>query len=234
MISKTLPTLAVSLLGLAAAPGAISFPFNSTLGTYQPAAFVGWTTAHRSGATVTNLTNTTPDGNTAGANQIGIGNAAGVGGTASYLFSINDGTGQVFAASTTFSSETATSVTWQIGNNNASTLVQLLVQSGGNWYATQASYSSPSTTLPQFQSGGSTLLAVDLATATWNSYNLTTMTTGAASVLPSTTLTGVGFQITNPTDNSVTRIDNVNVIPEPSALLLGAAGLLGFCGKRRR
>jgi len=238
MITKPLPSLlALAALSFATstASAVIVFPFDGTAGTYRPASYIGWSSYHL-GGTVTNLTSTAPNGSTGGPNQIGLGNTNGVGGTPTYLFSISDGADQRFAAVGSVTSPATTLVTWQMGNSTSSTLVRLLVQSAGSWYATQG-YTTPDTTLNQFQGtgGSATLVTVDFSTATWFAYDLGTLGVGSTAVaLPSTDLTGVGFHVYNALDNSVTRMDNLTLVPEPSAMLLGALGGLALAGRRRR
>lgn len=236
-IPLSLPVPAALVLAASSASATIVFPFDNTAATYRPANFIGWNSYHLNGTTVTDLTATAPDGSTGGANQIGIGSANGVGGTLSYLFSISDGANQRFAAVASVSSPATTSVTWQMGNSTNSTTVRLVVQTAGSWYATQTGYSTAATTLAQFQGtgGSATLVSVDFSTATWFSYDLTTMVVGSTGVaLPSNDLTGVGFHIFNSADNAVTRLDNLTLVPEPSAALFGTLAGLGFAIRRRR
>ncbi|WAC20253.1 hypothetical protein OVA24_02515 [Luteolibacter sp. SL250] len=239
MIPKTPLSLIVPCLLAAAscASATVVFPFDNSGGGYRAASSIGWNTYHLNGTTVTDLTNTAPNGDTGSVNQIGIGNSNGVGGTLSYLFSISDGTNQRFAAVESVSLPATTSVTWQMGNNSNSTTVSLIVQSAGTWYATQSAYSTAVTSLAQFQGtgGSATPISVDFSTATWFSYDLDTMVVGSTGVaLPSGDLTGVGFHIFNAADNAVTRLDNLTIIPEPSVALLGAFAGLGLAVRRRR
>lgn len=244
MDTQRLITAAASLVILAsgqASAALYTFPL-PTGGGYRAASTQGWTTSHRpeSGSTVTNLSSTAPDGNIGGVNQIGFGtspgpaNADGSSTSTTYLFSISDGTNQIFAASTTFAPQATTSISWDMGNNpGASTLVRLLVQSAGNWYATQTTYTTTNLPLGTFQSTP-VFSSVNIATATWNQYDFSTMTVGSATTLASTTLTGVGFYYTNGANDAYTRLDNVNVIPEPTAALLGLVSAVSLTTRRRR
>jgi hypothetical protein len=223
------------VVGASCASATVVFPFDNTANTYRAASFIGWNTYHLNGSTVTDLTNTAPDGSTDGANQMGVGSSPGVGGSLSYLFSISNGVNQRFAAVESVSLPATTSVTWQMGNNVESTTVRLLVRSAGAWYATQTPYSTPNTTLAQFQGSSATLVNVNFSTATWFSYDLSTMVVGSTVVaLPSTDLTGIGLHVLNTADNAVSRFDNLTVIPEPSGVLLGAFAGLGMVVRRRR
>lgn len=233
----------VIILSAHAASAALFFPFTNT-NTYRSIDYLDgnqgtqWSAFGKvePGGSVTDYSAIAPDGNRDSVRQVGIGSDYGVGGSAGgqrgYLFSISDGANNYFTTYATFSSELVSSITWDMGNTNSTS--RLLVQSGGNWYVTQEFFTTLNMDLATFQASPESK-AVNLATATWFTYNITTLTvnTGTPATLPSMNLTGVGFHVLNSGDNIIFRLDNLNLIPEPSAMLLSAVGALGLLRRRR-
>ncbi len=133
---------------------------------------------------------------------------------------------------------------WNLGNSSDAMTVRVLVQAGGNWYATDAVFSSPAMTLANFPTQSvSRSFTFSTSASTWRSFTLTpgvemTLGTVLGSDLPSTTLTGVGFYMDHAsTLNTVGRVDTLTItaVPEPSTYaLLGAALLVLVALDRRR
>ncbi|WP_043585773.1 hypothetical protein [Geminisphaera colitermitum] len=131
---------------------------------------------------------------------------------------------------------TDTTVTWTMGNASTGSKVQLMVQSGGEWYVSSGTYSNSSTyTAGTFASAetASVTQTLNFSTATWNAFALnpgTAMSVGATAALPSSSITGIGFYVTNA--SGLVRLDTLTVtsaaVPEPTAatLLLGTLALV--------
>lgn len=160
---------------------------------------------------------------------------------------------QIFAATTTFSTAfDANTFTWKQGNGSTTASVYLMIQQGGNWYASTAAFqNSAAYTGGTFSSSTapdvSKSLVFSTSAANWHlvtlnpgsqlSYSLTALTQDLAS----STITGVGFYLQSTTQNANMRIDTLNItgtaaaIPEPSTYA-AVAGLsvLGLAAGRRR
>ena len=218
----------------------------------ESGSITGWY-AYR-GATAIDHTFIDADGS---ANRIGLSNANGANTTTDkgFLFaaSVASTPTEQWLSFTTFSLYTPTTVTWQAGNSLASVVVRLAVQSGGNWYATEANFGTVAfANLAAFNASAESKsfdFGSNRAGANWRTLSFTAgseLTLGASGSVSGTLgsdITGLGFYI-DQIAASTTRIDNltingdfapVSAVPEPStyALIFGAT-VLGFAWVRRR
>lgn len=213
----------------------------------------GWY-AYR-GATATDHTFT--DADTSTVNRIGLSNGAGANTSTDrgFLFSVSVAATPTdrWLAYTTFEAFTPTTVTWAAGNSTANALVRLAVQSGGSWYATEATFTTAALTLANFQNAAEAKsfdFGNNLAAANWRTITFTPgseLTLGSAGSVSSSfgaDITALGFFVEHVAASTV-RIDNLfidgspaSAVPEPStyALIFGAAaiGLAGWRRKRSR
>lgn len=141
------------------------------------------------------------------------------------------------AFTTTFTGIDATgsTITWNMGNSAPAATVQLLVQVGGSWYVSNQTFQNTGSyttfsTVPAVDAGQTFNFAA--SGSTWSSFTLipySSLTVGSTvSNLGSSTITGIGFYISNATD-LVVRLDTLAVtVPEPSiaALFMASAMLL--------
>lgn len=159
---------------------------------------------------------------------------------------------QIFAATTTFTAFNADTFTWRQGNGSTTASVYLMIQQGGNWYASTTAFQNSSAyTGGTFSSATapdvSKSLVFSTSAANWHlvtlnpgsqlSYSLTALTQDLAS----STITGVGFYLQSTTQSANMRIDTLNItgtaaaIPEPSAYTTVAGlSVLGLVAGRRR
>lgn len=201
-------------------------------------ATVGWTSYYT--ATAQNIPSPTSTP------RMAIGNQPGTDATPGYLFSQGNGTNQTYVAfeTTSFSilPTDITNITFRQGNSSAALGTRLIIQQGGNWYATSATFSTAAMDLPTFQSTGgeNESFTFSLTAASWQSLTIvpgTSLALGSvigSDLLSSAPITSIGFLTTSQT--AVTRIDEVaiNGIPEPSSLLLCGIAAFGLAGRRRK
>ncbi len=163
-----------------------------------------------------------------------------------FLYAVNYQTAnQIFAATATFSSIAPTTISWKQGNSATTVGVRLMIQSGGNWYATDQLFTNSSTyTASTFSSSTSADVSksfefTTLASA-WRSVTLvsgSTLSLGSvlSTDLTSSQITGVGFYVQMPSaTGSIVRLDTVTVVPEPKTSILIGLGLIGLLFFRRR
>ncbi len=135
---------------------------------------------------------------------------------------------------TTFSAVdiAGSTITWTMANGSTAPMVQLLIQVNGNWYVSNQSFSNTETyTSISTPSTASILQTLTFSTqaSAWSAFTLTpwsSMSVGSvlSSDLSSSSITGIGFYLSNAADATV-RIDSLTVtVPEP-----GTIGLLGVC-----
>lgn len=139
-------------------------------------------------------------------------------------------------------------ITFSMGNQSTSTVVRLLIQNGGNWYASSQTFAN--TTAYNATSFSTTTTsdvrrsyAFSTAAANWMTFTLnpgTSMSLGsiAGSNLASSSITALGFYAELPASSPAVRLDTVTAtvpVPEPTstAVLLGAGTLLGVIFIRR-
>lgn len=139
----------------------------------------------------------------------------------------------------------ATTLSWQMSVNSVSNIVQTMVQVGGIWYVSNATYSlaaSYSTSNLDTNMASASTCTFDLTTATqWTQLTITPGTGYVLASSPSTldlttnTITGVGFFASIQGYKTV-NFDSiaVSIVPEPSAFTLLTLGLFGVAALRRR
>lgn len=127
----------------------------------------------------------------------------------------------------------ATELNWQMQGSNTTPSVQVLLQVGGNWYASSTILHPVSTgTSTEFSGESDAYTAFNLAAETsWYAMTLSSpsaMAVGSLQTLDvaSSTITGIGFYQTLAASQSV-RFDSLQLVPEPgtTSLLLGVGGL---------
>lgn len=244
--------------GLASVAGAQTVQYSQLFTNSNPAtgnkraSSVGWNFYVGAGATdMSNIDPTTSNVDTGG---ISLGASNPGTDSAGVLFaSPAASANQIFAATATFATAfNADTFNWRQGNGSTTASVYLMIQQGGNWYASTAGYqNSTAYTGGTFSSAGLTAdtgksLVFSTSAANWHlvtlnpgsqlSYSLTALTQDLAS----SAITGVGFYIQSTTFNQNIRIDTLNItgtaaIPEPSsyAVVAGLA-VLGLVAGRRR
>ncbi|HVJ46320.1 MAG TPA: hypothetical protein VM511_08040 [Luteolibacter sp.] len=199
---------------------------------------VGWTSYYTATAQAIPNPASTP--------RMAIGNQVGVDASPGYLFSQGNGTSQTYVAfeATSFSilPTDIANITFRQGNSDAALASRLIIQQGGNWYATSSTFGTAAMDLPTFQTSGgeSESFTFSLTAASWRSLTIipgTSLALGAvigSDLSSSTPITSIGFLTTS--QNAVTRIDNlaINSIPEASSLLLCGIAAFGITGRRRR
>lgn len=194
----------------------------------QAVSAAGWSAY--SGAEAKDLSAVVP---LAGANHVGLSFANGTGNPATpgYLFSgVIPNADNIFAAFETFSAVQLESLTWKMGNTDSSTIVRVLVQQNGRWYASDSAFSTaefPNAAL--FQASPETKTFVfSKSAAHWRPFTITpgvAMSLGGsplAADLTSNRITGLGFYISHratPT-SAATRLDDLvaygSRLPSPS------------------
>ena len=194
----------------------------------QTASAAGWTAY--SGAEADDLSNVVP---LAGENHVGLSFANGTGNPAipGYLFSAAvANSANVFVAFETFAPAMLESVTWKMGNTDSGTVVRLLVQQNGSWYASDSAYStSEFANAALFQAAPETKTFVfSPSAAHWRPLSLApgrALSLGGsplAADLASATITGLGFYISHRATpaSAATRIDDLiargSSLPSPS------------------
>jgi len=235
----------LSLTGLAfltSANAAVLYSqtFNNVTGNNTVVGTVGW--AGYLGA------NATAAPNNGSVDTVMIANVAGNPSTDgnSFLFAQNPNTAsQIFAATTTFASINPTTITWKQGNSDTAIQVRLMVQSGGNWYASSTAFTNASTyTAATFSSAGnaadvSKSFTFTTSASAWRSLTLTPGTSlilGSVigSNLSSSSITGVGFFVSEPSLNQKARLDTLEIVPEPTTIVMFGLGLAGILCLRKR
>lgn len=230
-----------SALPVSAAPLYEEDFLNST-GANKATGYVGWSSYIGSAASVR-----TNDPGSGSVDSIALTYLAGNPSTSNgFLYAVNYQTAnQIFAATETFSSIAPTTISWKQGNSSTSVGVRLMIQSGGNWYATDQVFTNSSTyTASTFSSSSAADVSksfefTTLASA-WRSVTLvsgSTLSLGSvlSSDLTSTQITGVGFYVQMPSaTSSIVRVDTVTIVPEPKTTVLIGLGLIGLLFFRRR
>lgn len=141
-----------------------------------------------------------------------------------------------------------TQISWIMGNSSTTATVRLLVQSGGNWYASAATFSNTtSNTITSAATFYTTTTAANgyglnfsTDAANWLSFTLDPangkmqLGTAIGSNLTSNDITGIGFYTSNNT--TVVRLDNLTIIPEPTSFALFGLSIavLGLNLRQRR
>ena len=123
-------------------------------------------------------------------------------------------------------------ITWTMANGSTAPVIQLLIQVNGNWYVSNQTFSN-STTYASISTPttASILQTLNFSTqaSDWSAFTLTpwsSMSVGSvlSSDLSSSSITGIGFYLSNAADATV-RLDSLTVtVPEP-----GTIALLGVC-----
>lgn len=214
---------------------------------------VGWN--FYVGAGATDMSNTDPTTSNVDTGGISLGASNPSSDPAGVLFASPAATAnQIFAATTTFTTAfNADTFTWRQGNGSTTASVYLMIQQGGNWYASTTAFQNTSAyTGSSFSSAGLTAdtgksLTFTTSAANWHLVTLNPNATLSYSLtalpqdLASSTITGVGFYIQSTTFNQNIRIDTLNItgtavaIPEPSAYAMVAGlSVLGLVAGRRR
>lgn len=205
-----------------------SVPLNN-----QPVNYVGWN--GYSGASGTDISAVTPSGST----YAGISNVAGnPNSTVGYLSFVNNSTPTTFAAvETGLSLNSPTDISWAMNANASGNSVYLLVQVDGNWYASLNPFTTPAVgNATDFQTSPTVSTTFTTNASAWRNFTLnpgTSMALGSAlgSNLSSSVVTGIGFYTTS---TGVTRIDTLQVVPEPGAMAMVVMGLMGVTLLRKR
>jgi|GEM_PF-5416106 hypothetical protein len=160
---------------------------------------------------------------------------------------------KIFTATTLFSSPLdlqGATISWTMGNSTVNATVQLLVNVGGNWYASNTVFQNAGMTATVFAETATSdvLRTLDFSTAkeNWRSFTLTSgvvMSLGdpLENDLSSSLVSGIGFFVTFPSTatNGTARIDTLTIvgpasIPEPgSAALLLGMGAMAWTASRR-
>lgn len=219
--------LAAQTVGMAAS--IYTENFNNTAGVDRPVTYLAGLAGY-AGATAAATTNA----------QASIRSATGTGdGSVGYLY-VNTSPGGQFAIVNTglsLSLGSASKFTWDMQQANSAGHVRILIQLGGSdWYVSNTVVDPLVNATGVFSTPYSTYaseLAFSLLASNWSTFTLspeTSMAVGSTLTadLPSSTITGIGFYLTNTSSSwsDVVRLDTVAVIPEPStvALALLAAG----------
>lgn len=242
-------------VGLASAAGAQTTQYTQLFTNINPAGNQSASTVNWNfyiGATATDYSsgNVNVGGDIGG---ISLGGSNPSSDPAGVLFASNQNTAnQIFAATTTFSTAfNADTFTWREGNASTTASVRLMIQQGGNWYASDAAFANTTAyTGGTFSSAGLTAdtgktFVFSTAASSWHLVTLTpgaTLSIGASTLgadLVSSTITGVGFYMQSTTQAANIRIDSLNItgtaIPEPSAYAVVAGmSVLGLVAGRRR
>lgn len=195
---------------------------------------VGWNAYLGSTATVKSA-----DAGGGSVDRIGISYLAGNPNTSNgYLYTANTlSANQIFAMTATFTSIAPTTITWREGNSSTGISVRLMVQVGGNWFATDQTFSNAvaySTAADFSNSSSADVMKSFSFTTTASSWRNVTLVPGStlslgavlSTDLVSSSITGIGFFVQSPsTLNVASRLDTLVIVPEPQTpILLG----LGF------
>lgn len=201
----------------------------------KPVNFVGWN--GYSGASATDVSTVDPSGTPN--SYVGISSVAGnPNSSIGYLSFVNNAAATTFAAvETGLSINSPTDISWAMNASASGNSVYLLVQVGGNWYASSSAFVTPATgNATAFQTSPTVTTTFTTTASAWRDFTLnpgTSMALGSVlgSDLSSSVVTGIGFYTTS---TGVTRIDTLQVVPEPGAMAMVVMGLMGVTLLRKR
>lgn len=232
---------AASTLGAFASTVLWQETFNNTSGTSTSVSSIGWNAYQGSTATVISTSNNAAVISSATGNPTSDGNGYfGFIGTATYPAHVG-----TVAVTKTFSSSidiANSTITWTMANSSTAVTAQLLIQVNNSWYISNTTFSNTQAyTSISTASTASILQTLNFSTAAadWSAFTLSpyvSMTVGTTlgADLSSSSITGIGFYLSNATD-LVARLDTLTVtVPEPSTAALALCGTgLWLCLFRR-
>ena len=217
--------------------------FDNSTSENQSSSFIGWEAY--TGTSATDISANAPNSG----NRMGLSNLSGNPSSSDgYFFAANSGSGtqdQIWAGiNTGLSLSNVSEISWRMGNSTTVASVKLLVEVGGQWYASATSFSNSNTyNASSFSSGADTPdivknLTFSTDAADWLELNLDpgnslNIASSPISDLPTSTVTGIGFFVDSGNTFTTVRLDSLEIsaatIPEPSSfalmLILGATSL---------